>query len=331
MTMVLVTALPLVWALPRATAQTPLHLVSTAWPPFTSAPGDARFALDLVEEALKRIGVPADTAIIPDTQFTQALLSGPYDGSAATWRDAERERGMLFSDPYLENRLVLVGRRGSDVSATSLAGLAGKRVALVSGYSYGADVDNATDVTFIRTTSEQDSLSRLLSNETDYVLMDELVVQYIVSRYPTESRERVAFGTIPLVTRTLHLAIRRERPDAASIIARFNAELTRMVEDRTYHRLLHVDWIRTDVDGDGQLELVASSDKAGPNPPSRAYDLPFATQQRQPLPEPQPRQRFYFGGTMYDSWSAVPNRYKVLDPSRPDSERSGFTIFRFVW
>ena len=32
-------------------AQTPLTLVSTVWPPFTNPPGHPRFALDLVEAA----------------------------------------------------------------------------------------------------------------------------------------------------------------------------------------------------------------------------------------------------------------------------------------
>ena len=34
-----------------------LRLVSTAWPPFTNAPGQPRFALDLVDEALRRVGI----------------------------------------------------------------------------------------------------------------------------------------------------------------------------------------------------------------------------------------------------------------------------------
>ena len=51
--------------------------------------------------------------------------------------DADRERVLIYSEPYLENRLILVGRQGSDVSVTSLAALAGNRIALVAGYAYG--------------------------------------------------------------------------------------------------------------------------------------------------------------------------------------------------
>ena len=41
-----------------------LRLVSTAWPPFTNEPGQARFALDLVEAALGRIGLSSSTTIV---------------------------------------------------------------------------------------------------------------------------------------------------------------------------------------------------------------------------------------------------------------------------
>jgi polar amino acid transport system substrate-binding protein len=119
------------------TAQTPpLRLVSTAWPPFTNEPGQPRFALDLVEAALRRIGLTAKTTIVEPAQFTPALLNGEFDGTAAAWKDAERERVLVFSQPYLENRLILVGRHGSDVSAGALTDLKGKRIAIVEGYSY---------------------------------------------------------------------------------------------------------------------------------------------------------------------------------------------------
>src|SRR4030095_2953043 len=155
------------------TAQTKqLRLVSTAWPPFTSQPGQPRFALDRVEAGLGRAGVTANTTIVDAARYTPALLNGEFDGGAAAWRDPERERALLYSQPYLENRLILVGRRGTDVSATTLAGLKGKRVGIVEGYSYG-EIENA-GATFVRSRSEEDSISQLLKSAVDYTLMDEL-------------------------------------------------------------------------------------------------------------------------------------------------------------
>ena len=121
----------------------PLSLVSTAWTPFTNDVGHPRFALNLAEAALGRIGANSKTTIVSATDFTTALLEGRFDGSAAAWKDAQREQALVFSQPYLENRLVLVGRRGADVSAKTLPVLAGRRIALVGGYAYGDAIELA--------------------------------------------------------------------------------------------------------------------------------------------------------------------------------------------
>jgi polar amino acid transport system substrate-binding protein len=312
------------------TAQTPqLRLVSTAWSPFTNRTGEPRFALDLVETALRRINITAITAIVDAADFTPALLTGPFDGSGAAWKDAERENLLLFSQPYLENRLVLVGRKGADVGATTLTALAGKKIALVGGYAYG-DIDKTGPV-FVRTQSEEDSLTQLLQSKADYALMDDLVVQYIVSNYPRESQSRLQLGTAAVVVRPLYFTVRRSRPDAESIVSRFNAQLRGLIADRTYHKLLHVGWIRADVDGDGVAEYVPASDKAGTSAPQSAYLLSTTDASKNMIRVLPVNQRFYVGGTIYPDWAAVPNRYKVEDPLAPSPGRSTASIFKFVW
>jgi len=306
-----------------------LRFVSTPWSPFTNAAGQPRFALDLVEAALGRFGFSATTTIVEPARFTPALLSDLYDGSAAAWKDAERERLLVFSQPYLENRLILVGRRGEDVSAAALTDLKGRRIALVDGYSYGEAVEKSGTIP-VRSKSEEDSLSLLLSDKTDYVLMDELVVQYILENYPNEAKTKLSVGERSLLTRQLYVAVRRARPDAVSIIQQFNAQLREMIKDRTYHRLLHVSWIRADIDGDGISEFVPKSDSSGTAAPQHAYSL-FSTEPPAAKPAATTPSRFYVGGSIYTDWATVPNRYKVEDPRYPDADRSTASIFRFVW
>jgi len=310
-----------------AAQNAPLKLVSTAWPPFTNAPKQTRFALDLVEAALGRIGISARTALVSAPQYTPSLLSGVFDGSAAAWKDPERERELVFSQAYLENRLVLVGRHGADVSAKALPDLKGKRVAIVDGYSYGQTIDTAGPV-WIRSRSEEDSLTQLLKSGVDYTLMDELVVHYIVSNYPQESDKKLEIGSTPLLTRELHLVLRRTRADAQSIIERFNAQLRGMIADRTYHRMLHVDWLEADVDGDGVPELVPRTDRAGSSAPLHVYTL-FAPASS-PSETPS-KPGFYVGGNVYADWASVPENYKVSNSDKPDPQRSTGTVFRFAW
>ncbi len=309
---------------------TPLRLVSTAWTPFTNEAGQPRFALDLVEAALGRIKLTANTTIVEPARFTPALLSNTFDGSAAAWKDAERERALIFSQPYLENRLILVGRKDEDVSAAALTDLKGKRIAIVEGYAYGDAIEKSGAI-LVRSRGEEDSLSLLLGNKADYVLMDDLVVQYIVNNYPNEAKTRLNVGSKPLMTRPLYFAVRRARPDAESIIKGFNSQLRGMIADRTYHKLLHVPWISADIDGDGRPEFVPESDRAGTTPPKSAYTL-FLDDPGASKPRPMDsKSRFYVGGNIYADWASVPNRYKAEDQRHPDAERSTASIFSFRW
>ena len=307
----------------------PLRFVSTPWPPFTNQAGQPRFALDLVEAALDRIGLKATTTIVEPARFTPALLSEEFDGSAAAWKDPEREKFLVFSRPYLENRLILVGRRGEDVSAAALADLKGKRLALVGGYAYGEGI-GTSGVVPVRAKSEEDGLSLVLASKADYILMDEVVVQYILEHYPNEAKTRLSVGTTPLIKRSLHLAVRRSRPDADAIVERFNAQLRGMIADRTYHRLLHVAWILADVDGDGVTEFVPKSDLSGKEPPKQAYSL-FSTEGLK-AQAAATKPGIYVGGTIYTDWASVPNRYKQPPPLNvPDPDSRTASLFRFQW
>ena len=305
-----------------------LRMVSTVWPPFTDKDGNARFALDLVQAALGRINVTTTTTLVEAAQFTPSLLTGPFDGSAAAWRDAERDKVLLFSEPYLENRLVLVGNRGADVTAPTLATLKGKRIAIVEGYAYGDSI-NAPGPSFILSRSEEDSIRLLLAGTVEYVLMDELVVQYILDNHPEEARTRLQLGVTPLLKRQLHMAVRRSLPDAASIVDRFNAQLRLMITDRTYHKLLRVNWIYADVDGDGLSEYIAAADQVGKAQPQRAYNL-FA-QDKLDAQVAKDAERYFFGGAVYNGWSSVPDRYKVDHLDRPDNVHPTARIFTFSW
>jgi polar amino acid transport system substrate-binding protein len=328
-----VALLALVIAGTRAAAQEPpkaaLRLGSTPWAPFTDVPGKARFAIDLVHAALQRIGVSVETDIVPEGSLTPALDAGRFHGSPALWRDAEREKRLLYSKPYLENQLVLVARAGSDVSAAAFPALAGKRVALVAGYAYGDETKAAGGPTYVTAATVEASLEMVLAGAADYTLMDELVVQYLLANYPEESK-RLAIGSAPLVVRTLHFALRRDLPYAESVVGRFDAELERMIADRSYHQILRLGWIQADADGDGRTEWVPASDQVGQAPPVRRYELVTVTA-GSASPKPPGSLRFYVGGAVYEGWASVPERYKAIDQYRSPRGTQMAPLFSFKW
>src|SRR5262245_8367099 len=142
-----------------AAPATRLRLGSDHWPPFTAETGRPRVAIALVEAALARDGVEAGTTILPDfAQVMKEIQTGQLDGSAAVWRTPEREEFLRFCHPYPENRLVRLARKGTDLAATRLSQLEGRRVAIVESYAYGPEVEQARGPVLVRGPSDQANL-----------------------------------------------------------------------------------------------------------------------------------------------------------------------------
>jgi polar amino acid transport system substrate-binding protein len=311
-------------ALAVATEPAELRLASDAWPPFTDGPGRQRVAVALVETALERAGIRATTTIADWKDVEAGIRRGTFDGSAAMWRTDRRERDLVFSEPYLENRLVIIGRKGSDVSALEMADLAGKRVAAVGRYAYGDEIDKAVGVIFVNGRNDQDDLNKLLAGEVEYMLVDELVARYLVAYQPEEAAAKLEIGATPMARRTLHFVLRRDVPGAEDIVKAFNEEILGMLADGTYAEILQVGWIRVDVDGDGLDELVALGDTVGELPPGSVYDV-FG---KEPEIEPE-KQRVYIQGSMFEGWDAIPDHLKAKGPAGQNDPtiKQGTTLF----
>lgn len=299
-----------------------LRLASDSWPPFTDDVLGKRVAVELVHTALDRAEITAATTIVDWKDVERGLRTANYDGSAAMWRNAQREEDLLFSEPYLENRLILIARKGSEVAAARVADLTGKRVAAVGRYAYGDEINKADGVFFINGRNDQDNLDKLLAGEVDFMLVDELVVRYLVASQPEEAANNLEIGTTVLARRKLHFAIRREVPDAEEIVAAFNREIRDMMSDGTYSEILNVGWIRVDVDGDGLVELVAMGDHVGEMPPGSVYDV-FGD-----IPEDAPpeKQRVFVKGNIYKGWDAIPDAYKGPTSQMDLSYKRGTTL-----
>ena len=305
-----------------------LRLASDMFPPFTNTAGQSRLAIDLVHGALDRAGITATTSIVEFGAVILGLQDGSFDGSGALWHSAERETFLLFSEPYLENRLVLVGRAGSDVSAVRLSDLKGKRVAVVGTYAYGETVKNASEPLFVNGQNDQENLQKLLAGEVDFMLVDELLIRYVLQYQKSDAAKHLQIGSTPLVRRNLHLAVRTALPGSKAILEKFDAEIKKMLADGTYNRILRLNWIRADVDGDGRMELVPMNARAGRIPPTAGYRILSPDTTGEPSDETD---RYFIDGQAYEGWDNVPERYKLPEEvfQEPDFPKPFLYKFTF--
>ena len=301
--------------------QTALKLASDTWPPFTDVNTRFALAIDLVHEGLLRSGVQEHTEILDFKNVLNGIANKQFDGSAALWHSPEREKTLLFSEPYLENRLILVGKKGSDVSANTFSALKDKRVAVVESYAYGPLLGEAADVKFVKSNSDQQNLEHLLNAEVDYMLVDALLIEYLLKYQRKETTEFLEIGNNALLRLPLHFAIRRDFPGAEKIIENFNAAIKKMIVDGAYNRILQLNWVSTDVDGDGLTELVMNGNKAGTEAPATSYLL-----MGQPGAAEKNGNRYVIEGQLYSDWNSIPNKYKVPQGTYTGSDKKGFGL-----
>ena len=284
-----------------------LNLSSDVWPPFTNVEEEKSLAMDIVKEALNSNKINVNYTIIDFGSVMEGIVSGKFDGSSALWLDKSREETLMFSDAYLQNQLILVGNKGSNVLASSFADLENKRIGVVENYAYGNAIKSGKNNQIVYGTSDQQNLERLLSGQIDYFLVDALLIQYLLKYQLNDVREFLEIGNNPLIVKSLHLAIRKDIPDADRIITEFNEAIKTMIADGSYNEILELNWVSADVDGDGKLELILSGNQAGKTAPENSYNILYSEQNLS-------ADGYYVDGKMYKNWEDVPNEYKVDIP-----------------
>jgi hypothetical protein len=260
----------------------------------------------LVQEALYRRNINSDIEFDKWKDVMNKIDGGELDGSPALWESPERMEKYFFSKPYLYSQLVLVGRKGSDVGATSFKDLEGKKIGIVQDYAYG-DFEGRDKVELIDGKGNQNNLEKLLSGDIEYMLVDALIIQYMLKYQLNDVTAHLAIGQRPLMTKSLHLGLRKNVENAESILREFDEEIAEMIADGTFNEILELNWIQADVDGDGVVELVLGGDLAGTSAPQNIYGLMMDESYRQ---KNEPKQ-YYVDGKLYESWDDIPKSYKL--------------------
>ena len=283
-----------------------LKLGADIWPPFTDVKENKSILTVLVQEAFYRRDITSNIEFDKWKDVMRRIDEGDMDGSPALWETSERKEKYFFSKPYLYSQLVLVGRKGSDVSATSFTELAGKKIGVVQDYAYG-DFEGRDKVELVNGKGNQKNLEKLLSEDIDYMLVDALIIQYMLKYQLNDVTAFLAIGQRPLLTKSLHVGLRKDVENAESMLKEFDEEIAEMIADGTFNDILELNWVQADIDGDGVVELILGGDMAGTTAPQNIYGLMMDDTYR----EKNGPKQYYIDGKMYESWDDVPKSYKL--------------------
>jgi polar amino acid transport system substrate-binding protein len=201
------------------------------------------FDLDVAKEVCKRWNVTLKLQPIDWNSKEIELKTGTID---CIWNgftvNAEREKVMSFSDPYLKNRQVLVVK--GDSAYKTQDDLKGKTVALQNGSSAADALDANADFKksikgTLMTEDNVDALLNLDVGQADAVLLDEVVARYYINKLNKNYRvldksfadEEYAVGF---------------RKDDTELVKKFNQTMNEMKEDGTLSKISE-EWFGEDI------------------------------------------------------------------------------------
>jgi polar amino acid transport system substrate-binding protein len=259
-----------------AEAKEPLLLSNDSWPPFIIEGSEQGTAEMLVCQALERSGWPCTVEVRDWEAVLSEVRTGAIDGIAAAWRTPDRESYLLFSEPYLTNRIVPVVNSKQPADVKSIADLAGLRVAMVANYAYGDEITAAAPgFEVIKTKNSKEAIRDVSNGKADVALVDELVAR---NELDTSEVSGVTVTNSVLAFRSLHFAVSRQHPLAEAIIDDFHRAYKLMLTDGTVNEILNINWLATDFGQSGKMDVVLRSgvsldDLSYPSDNSSVYAL----------------------------------------------------------
>ena len=235
-----------------------LKIVADYWPPFTTEQKGQRIAADLVETALSNADIIHETQLLPWNEVLEGLKSGKYDAIVGAWKSTERESYLMFSQPYLENRIKLVGRIDNRIVYKRLDQLAGKKVGLVEGYAYGPEISDSKSIVKVMGATEAGNIKKLIAKKVDFILTDSIVVQAMKEFLPEDVKNELVIYDDAVVIRPLYFALRKNYPNGKAILEKFNKSISGMLADGSYNKILGFSWVKV-TNADGVEEYIGSS------------------------------------------------------------------------
>jgi polar amino acid transport system substrate-binding protein len=216
-----------------------LHIVVNHWPPYVDRAAMSKgFAVEIISTALQSKDYSVSWRIEQWERALEGLDVGVYDAVGAVWKNPEREKQMLFSDPYWQNQIKFIKKKTLALQFNKLDDLNSYLIGVVRGYAYQDTFVNSKKLIKIPQNYLIQNLLKLAQGEIDLTLGDEMAVSYQLQQFMKGSIDDFEFLPKTLSTRGLHIAVSKQHPQAKKIIDDFNQALAAMKDDGRFDAIV---------------------------------------------------------------------------------------------
>ncbi|WP_163832695.1 substrate-binding periplasmic protein [Spartinivicinus ruber] len=213
-----------------------LRFAATEWPPYSGAnlKGNG-FSPQLIRLIYSQYDYEIQIIILPWARALKGTVEGSYDGLLDAWYSAERAEKMLFSKPYMNNRIKFIKLRNNDITFNQLSELKPYQIGIVQDYAYNKAFDTSTELTKIPERTFVINFYKLLHYRIDLTLEDELVARHEIKKISPLLLKEVDFLPKALSENKLHIAFPKKNESLVDI---FNSSLDEIQRNGSLLKLM---------------------------------------------------------------------------------------------
>ena len=220
-------------------AKEPLNLLANTSPPYADASlPEQGLALELVKHIYAATDYAPTITIEEWSRAIEGTQVGVYDALAAVWYSKDRDKDLLFSEPYLRSQLLILKSRTNQGVYRSLQDLAGSRLGVRADYAYGVDFSAIPGLQLVEADELVVQLQNLLDGKVDFVIADQRTAAMQLHQYFADNITQFVVVDIALPPVERHVAASRAWPGHEKMIAEFNRALAAKQKDGSLETII---------------------------------------------------------------------------------------------
>jgi polar amino acid transport system substrate-binding protein len=220
-------------------AQTPVTLTASTSPPYSDIKlPDQGLAMEVVSHVLKQAGYAPEISFDVWSRAMEGVDVGLYDALAAAWYSDDRAKQYIFSEPYLNSKLILLKLRSDPSKYPDKSYLRGKRLGTQVDFAYGINFEEIAGLKVVPENHAIQNLLSLLNGKVDVVIGDQRTLAMQLSEYLPNEVHKFEVIDAQLPTRARHLAASRELSSSEKLVADFNRALIATRKDGSLRAII---------------------------------------------------------------------------------------------
>ena len=213
--------------------------VGNPWPPFLD-PAQSKKGIinEIATAAYATQGYEVEMSFVPWARAIDGVRNATFDILLGTWLTEERTKTLMFSEPYLNNSIRFIKRKGSTFDYSGLESLTGKSIGVVREYGYGDEFLSANNFKRPETKDFIGNIRKLIAGRIDLTLEDEIVARATIAKESPELLNKIEFTKTDYSTNALYVTSGLANAKHKELIEAFNKGLAIIKQNGEYDKIL---------------------------------------------------------------------------------------------